>query len=87
MREMVNYNFVKSNVAIIKHLIKIGYLSNKILIDFDIYVSYISTEGPKMARYEIVAESNDCSIRTVMTSIKSMESSTICKDTFKQLTS
>jgi len=75
MSKMVQkFKFVEKNIDMLKTLTKNGYVSPKLLNDYDIYKSYMNTKDPsKMKRYSIVAKENKRSVVNVRQSVYQMK--------------
>ena len=75
MSKMVQkHKFVEKNIDMLKTLTKNGYVSPKLLNDYDIYKSYMSIKDPsKMKRYSIVAKENKRSVVNVRQSVYQMK--------------
>lgn len=67
--------WISENLPEIKKLIRSGVFSATLLRDYEIYVYYGALRNrSKMQNYQDTAEAMRASIRTVMNSIKKMES-------------
>ena len=75
MSKMVQkYKFVEKNIDMLRTLTKNGYVSPKLLNDYDIYKSYMNIKDPsKMKRYSIVAKDNKRSVVNVRQSVYQMK--------------
>ena len=73
-RLVQKHKFVEKNIDMLKTLTKNGYVSPKLLNDYDIYKSYMSIKDPsKMKRYSIVAKENKRSVVNVRQSVYQMK--------------
>ena len=73
-RLVQKHKFVEKNIDMLKTLTKNGYVSPKLLNDYDIYKSYMSIKDPsKMKRYSIVAKDNKRSVVNVRQSVYQMK--------------
>lgn len=76
MSKMIQkHKFVELNFKMLQILTKNGYVSPKLLSDYNIYKSYMSVKNPsKMKRYDIVAKQNKRSVVNVRVSVRNMKS-------------
>ena len=73
-RMVQKHKFVEKNIDMLKTLTKNGYVSPKLLNDYDIYKSYMNIKDPsKMKRYSIVAKDNKRSVVNVRQSVYQMK--------------
>ena len=73
-RLVQKHKFVEKNIDMLKTLTKNGYVSPKLLNDYDIYKSYMNIKDPsKMKRYSIVAKDNKRSVVNVRQSVYQMK--------------
>ena len=72
---MKKHEFIKRNIRVVKTLCKSGELSTKLILDFQIYQTYLAYKHvrSKMQRYQNVAEDYNLSVQKIMKAVKSME--------------
>ena len=68
------YKFVEQNIKMLRKLTKEGYISTKLLANYQIYKAYMTTKGTYMERYNIVASEMNTSSRTVRRAVSEMKS-------------
>lgn len=68
-------DYIKTNIEIVKTLVKIGRVPLSVMTDYDIYLFYksIDYENAQMKRYSIVAKNFKVSVDTVRRAIVGME--------------
>ena len=67
------YKFVEQNIKMLRKLTKEGYISTKLLVNYNIYKTYMTTKGNYMERYKMVATEMNTSSRTVRRAVKDMK--------------
>ena len=68
------YKFVEKNIKMLRELTLNGYVSPKLLNNYDIYKTYISIKNtPKMKRYKQVSMQKNCSISLVRSAVYEMK--------------
>lgn len=76
MNTEVKYKYIKSNMTVVKNLVKCGDVSGKVISQYKIYEIFLSKKDPlRMQNYQDTAEECRCSVGTVMNAVKSMETS------------
>ena len=72
-RMIQKYKFVEQNIKMLRKLTKEGYISTKLLVNYNIYKTYMTTKGNYMERYNTVASEMNTSSRTVRRAVKDMK--------------
>ena len=72
-RMIQKYKFVEQNIKMLQKLTKEGYISTKLLVNYQIYKAYMTTKGTYMERYKMVATEMNTSSRTVRRAVKDMK--------------
>ncbi len=67
------YKFVEQNYKMLRKLTKEGIVSTKLLVNYQIYKTYMTTKGTYMERYNTVASEMNTSSRTVRRAVKEMK--------------
>ena len=71
---MVKHEIVFRYLDLLRLLVKSGDIGGRLLNQYEAYVDFCKNQaGPKMQRYENTATNLQCSIRSVMDAVKSME--------------
>lgn len=77
MAAMNNYEYLKKNKKKIKELYAKGFVSAKAINDVELYERYLRNRKKykkKMMAYQVTADENGVSLRTILRIIKLMES-------------
>ena len=68
------YKFVSENIDLLRKLVKAGYVSPKLLVYYDIYITYMSVkDSSKINRYKIVADLKKTTSHTVRRAVSDMK--------------
>jgi len=68
------HKFVEQNIDLLHKLTKNGYVSPKLLLYYDIYITYMSVKGDTMQRrYKIVADLKKITTHTVRRAVTDMK--------------
>ena len=68
------HRFVSKNIDLLRKLTKAGYVSPKLLVYYDIYITYMSVkDSSKINRYKIVADLKKTTSHTVRRAVSDMK--------------
>lgn len=68
------HRFVSENIDLLRKLTKAGYVSPKLLVYYDIYITYMSVkDSSKINRYKIVADLKRTTPHTVRRAVSDMK--------------
>ena len=68
------HRFVSQNIDLLRKLVKAGYVSPKLLVYYDIYITYMSVkDSSKINRYKIVADLKKTTSHTVRRAVSDMK--------------
>lgn len=68
------YKFVEQNIDMLRTLTKNGYVSSKLLMYYNIYITYMSIKNEsKITRYKTVAKETRNSTTTVRRAVADMK--------------
>lgn len=68
------YKFVEQNMKMLRKLTKEGYISHRLLMNYQIYRTYMETKGTYMERYKSVSLEMNTSTTTVRRAVSEMKS-------------
>ena len=68
------HRFVSQNIDLLRKLVKAGYVSPKLLVYYDIYITYMGIkDSSKINRYKIVADLKRTTPHTVRRAVSDMK--------------
>lgn len=68
------YKFVEQNISMLRHLTKEGYITHRLLFNYNLYKSYMGIKNErKMIRYRTVAKEMNTSVMTVRRAVSEMK--------------
>lgn len=67
------YKFVEQNLKMLRKLTKEGYISHTLLMNYNIYKTYMTTKGTYMERYKTVSSEMSTSVTTVRRAVSEMK--------------